>query len=87
MAKTAQIDEQIDWAFEWNAVCVFMDDYDFTEVYILFNIIGFLLPVYDILTLMNILYIKRVEDVIQGINKLDILLKVSCFQKYKNEKA
>jgi hypothetical protein len=32
-----------------------------------------------------ILYLKKDEDILQGINKLDYLLKVSVFQIYKNK--
>lgn len=31
-----------------------------------------------------ILLIKKQQDVLQGVSKLDYLLKVSVFQKYKN---
>lgn len=32
------------------------------------------------------IYIKKSDDVLQGISKLDYLLRVSVFQVYKNEK-
>ena len=34
---------------------------------------------------LTILYLKKDEDILQGINKLDNLLKVSIFQVYKNK--
>ena len=41
-------------------------------------------PVF-IVSILSILYIKKPNDVLQGINKLDNLLKVSVFQYYKDK--
>ena len=40
----------------------------------------------SILVGIAIIYLKSTQDIFQGINKLDHLLKVSIFQKYKNKK-
>ena len=34
---------------------------------------------------MIILFVKSSEDILQGVSKLDNLLKVSVFQKYKRQ--
>jgi len=39
-----------------------------------------------LLAIYNILYLKKIDDALQGINKLDYLLKVSVFQYYKDPK-
>jgi hypothetical protein len=41
----------------------------------------------DLLIVSIILFVKSNEDILQGVNKLDHLLKVSEFQKYKIEMA
>lgn len=38
----------------------------------------------NILLVTSIVLYKRTEDILQGISKLDYLLKVSVFQKYKD---
>jgi hypothetical protein len=42
-------------------------------------------PFYDMMVLVVILYIKGHTDALQGVNKLDNLLKVSKYQKYKTK--
>lgn len=36
-----------------------------------------------LITTVVIVYIKSTQDILQGLNKLDYLLKYSVFQKYK----
>ena len=31
-----------------------------------------------------VLYVKNAKDLLQGVSKLDYLIKVSCFQKFKD---
>ena len=38
------------------------------------------------LTIIFLLYMKSTDDILQGISKLDYLLKVSIFQIYKDPK-
>ena len=40
-----------------------------------------------ILTAYVLIKVKSSQDILQGINKLDYLLKVSVFQKYKDPEA
>ena len=42
------------------------------------------IPIFDILIVFIILKVKKTTDCLQGISKLDYLLKVSVFQIYKN---
>ena len=51
------------------------------------NLFSEKINVFDFLNIVNILYVKSTEDVLQGISKLDYLLKVSVFQIYKNPDA
>ena len=54
----------------------------FCKDYLSNYVIGILILDYrpsSLLCLYNILYIKKIDDVLQGINKLDHLLKVSVF--------
>lgn len=43
------------------------------------------LHLFDILIATVLFFVKSPEDVLQGVSKLDYLLKVSVFQKYVNE--
>jgi hypothetical protein len=52
----------------------FYSDYLMNDVHLL-----------DIINALSILYIKSTDDILQGISKLDHLLKVSVFQKYIEE--
>ena len=36
------------------------------------------------LLIYNTLFVKQPKDLLQGISKLDSIMKVSCFQKFKN---
>lgn len=42
---------------------------------------------FDLILVISILYLKSTRDAIQGINKLDYLIKVSVFQISKNSKV
>ena len=49
------------------------------------NMLVFQTP--SILLILNTVFVKKSKDLLQGISKLDYLLKVSYFQRYKDTAA
>lgn len=41
---------------------------------------------FDLINVINILYVKDTDDRLQGVSKLDNIIPVSIYQKYKNER-
>ena len=53
-----------------------------TQFYLVMGMFIFQIP--SLLIICNTIFVKKSSDILQGISKLDYLLKVSYFQRYKD---
>jgi hypothetical protein len=67
------------WVHNFDYACNFLEEENWMTSFHVIIIINLLLPVLEFCTIFNVLFIKRVDDGLQGISKLDYLLKVSKY--------
>ena len=65
--------------------CTYPEFTSYTRVYVSLYFFAYVAGVPNVQLAMVTIKLKSTQDILQGINKLDYLLKVSIFQKYKDK--
>lgn len=82
----SDVSHTLAWATKFDSICSYLaENCNGLRSYKAVIVVNLILSLIDYLLIINVLFIKRPEDCIQGISKLDYLIKVSRFQKYKNK--
>jgi len=69
----------------FNCLTLDMDNYMRHLIFVINELFSLQFQIPNLLLALIVIKYKRSEDILEGINKLDYLLKVSVFQIYKDK--